>query len=176
MWLSERIELTEAPDRLGVRIGPRRNITLWVFLSIWLSFWTFGGIGAIAAVATGHKDRVFISVWLCGWVVGELLATTVWFWNGFGVETISVSRAAFDHSRSIFGRTITRKSIPSFEIVAIQPHKPSALFGYSNRQLNFSGGNIIVDYKWDTFDFGYELDQNEAGGLADVLSSWQQRQ
>ncbi len=172
MWISDRIEVTEGANNLGVRIGPRRNITLWVFLSIWLSFWTFGGITAMIAVATGHEDRVFISLWLCGWLVGEVLATRMWFWNGFGVETIFVSQGAFEHSRSLFGRTTARKSIPMSEIVNIQPHKPAAPFWHSNRQLSISGGEIKLNYKSDAFDFGYQLKRDEADGLADVLATF----
>jgi hypothetical protein len=172
MWISDRIEVTEGANDLGVRIGPRRNITLWVFLSIWLSFWTFGGITSMIAVATGHTDRGFISFWLVGWLVGEVLATTIWFWNGFGVETIFVRQGAFEHSRSIFGRTIGRKSIPLSEIVNIQPHKPSAFLRYSNRQLSISGGEIKLDYNSDAFDFGYQLERDEAGGLANVLATF----
>lgn len=172
MWLSDRIEVTEGADQLGVRIGPRRNITLWVFLTIWLSFWTFGGFAAITAVATGHQDRVFISFWLIGWLVGEVLATTIWFWNGFGVETISVSKGAFEHTRSLFGRTIGRKSIPMSEIVSIQPHKPSVFSRFSNRQLSVSRGEINLDFKSDAFDFGYELQRDEAGELAAVLDTF----
>jgi hypothetical protein len=174
MFLSERIELTERDNQLGVRIGPRRNVGLWAFLSVWLAFWTLGGIAAIAGIATGHKDRLFISVWLVGWLFGEVVATLVWFWNGFGVETILVNSDAFNHRRSLFGRTITRRTIPNSEIVAIQPYGP---FGFSwvswhgGRHMSFTSGKITVNYQWQNFEIGYELEEDEAGRLADVLNT-----
>ena len=51
---------------MTITIKAKKNWPLLVFLVIWLSGWTFGGIVAIAAVITGSNREPFLFFSLCG--------------------------------------------------------------------------------------------------------------
>ena len=169
---SSRIEVTETPFDVRVLIRSRRNVFLWLLLSVWLGFWTFGGVAAIVSIATSQTDRLFISLWLCGWAVGEAVATSAWLWNAFGVEQVLFNRDSFLHARLLFGRRLTRRTFPASEVFSFRGNGPFGTQTLAREQLLFTSGTIDVDCAYDSFSFGYQLEQNDAQGLADLLNSF----
>jgi len=139
-----------------------------VFLGVWLTGWTLGGIAVIAALVSGHNGRLFYSWWLCIWMVGEISGISTWLWNSFGQERMLINEDSFTHSRVLFGRTLTSKSLRSSKILKVRTEEP---FGsaFRSRQLNFAGGTVALDNRWDSFCCGYELEEEEAVAIVEAL-------
>jgi hypothetical protein len=63
-----------------------------VFLAVWLTIWTVGGLAAIGALLTVHwSERLFLLLWLCGWGFGEWFAAGAIAWQLFGRELLIVT-------------------------------------------------------------------------------------
>ena len=170
--ISSRIDVTETPFDVRVLIRPRRNVFLWFFLTLWLSFWTVGGVAGIFSVVTRQTDRLFISLWLCGWAVGEAMAISAWLWNAFGIETVVFNRDSFVHERLVLGRRLTGRTFPASQVFAFRATGAFATPTLAREQLLFTSGTIDVDCAYDSFGFGYQLEQNEADALVELLNSF----
>ena len=98
----------ELGDLVIVWFRPRRSWGEIAFLTLFLAFWTFGGIAALYALpARGWGGRAFISVWLCGWLLGEC-ATTVqlaWQMRGRGLLIVTPERLEVRKEVGRFART-----------------------------------------------------------------------
>jgi hypothetical protein len=95
-------------DRLIVRFRPRRSWGQLVFLAIWLTGWTVGGIAAIDALPTvGWGERLFLLLWLCGWAFGESFVTCAIAWQLFGRELLIVTPEQIEVRKEVgrFART-----------------------------------------------------------------------
>jgi len=58
----------------GVRISiPSKWSGVIVFLGVWLTFWTIGGVSAARSLQ--RHFNLFLCFWLAGWTVGELAVT-----------------------------------------------------------------------------------------------------
>jgi len=79
-----------------VIIPVRRNWFVLLFLPVWLTLWTLGGIAAIYALFT--QFEVFLVVWLCGWALGWIVAAGTLAWQLVGRETIRVEAGRLIHS------------------------------------------------------------------------------
>ncbi|HEY1186680.1 MAG TPA: hypothetical protein VGE74_03435 [Gemmata sp.] len=75
-------EITEATDAGGVTLswpahkaGTRYDrFATAGFLLFWLTFWTLGGVTAVATLVNGRRtafENAFLVVWLVGWAFGE---------------------------------------------------------------------------------------------------------
>ena len=66
-----RKEVGEGGELL--RIPYRRSWFVLLFLPVWLTGWTIGGVAAfVELLRTGEP---FLAVWLIGWLLGELYAS-----------------------------------------------------------------------------------------------------
>ena len=124
MFLSDRIDVTVTPAAVRVLIKPRRNVALWIFITICSVGWTLFGIAGIVSVVTNPTDRLFFGVWLCGCAAAFFLTWSTWLWNGFGNEHLLLTRESLQHQRKLFGRVLTRKCVPASEIRALRPSGP----------------------------------------------------
>jgi hypothetical protein len=79
-------------DRSGpvemIRIKARRQVFALLFLPVWLTGWTVGGVVAISQVL--HEFSLFLCLWLCGWAVGWVFAAGTIAWMLMGAETVRV--------------------------------------------------------------------------------------
>jgi len=138
-----------------------------VFVGVCLIGWTLAGIAAIAALVSGNTERLFTSLWLCNWVACEIGGISTWLWNSFGQEKILINKDFFSHSRVLFGRTLTSKSLRSSKILKMRTEEPfGSAFRY--RRLNFTGGTVTLDCGWDNFRCGYELEEEEAVAIVEA--------
>jgi hypothetical protein len=79
-------------DRQIVRFRPRRSWGELVFLTVWLTGWTVGGIAAIGELLNvDWSVRLFLLLWLCGWAFGESFVAGVIAWQLFGRELLIVA-------------------------------------------------------------------------------------
>src|SRR3954467_14967458 len=109
MNIGKRIELLKDLSGVTARIKTRKNMPLLIFLPIWLTGWTVGGVAAITAVLSGNDETGFLIIWLCGWFVGEISALSTWLWNAFGQEVVSIGNGMFIFKRELFGYAVTKK-------------------------------------------------------------------
>ncbi|HZE69193.1 MAG TPA: hypothetical protein VE135_06655 [Pyrinomonadaceae bacterium] len=170
-----RIETTKDVDGITVRIKTKKNWFMLLFLPVWLTGWTFGGIAAITGLVTGQSPGPILLVWLCGWAVGETLAICSWVWSAFGQEKISVRDGLFTHKREVFGKGLA-KVYPIRELFNL---RASGFFGSMNAfsnslaQWQLAGGTVAVDTKYgDTYRFGIHLEEREAVALANTLAPY----
>jgi hypothetical protein len=172
MNIGNRIEIVKELDDVIVHIKPRKHIFLLLFLPVWLTGWTFGGIAAMAAVARGESQGGFLILWLCGWLVGEIFASIAWLWNAFGREVVILSKGFFTYKRELFGTALTAKTV---SIQKLSNLRATGFFSsmwsmsYSMAQWGFTGGTIAVDEGWDTYRFGNGLEEKEAVALVEAV-------
>lgn len=171
MFLSDRIDVTVTPAAVRFLIKPRRNVALWIFITICSVGWTLAGIAGIVAVVTNPTDRLFFGVWLCGCTAAFFLCWSTWLWNGFGNEHLLLTRESLQHQRKLFGRVLTRKCVPASEIRAIRASGPFEST-ISREQLLFTSGSITMECTSDCFVFGYQLEEPEAVALVEWLNSF----
>lgn len=77
-------------DTLVVTFRARRSGL--VFLGLWLTFWTYGGLAAIHELgAPDRGTRMFFLFWLAGWAVGELLVAVLIAWKLAGRDVLTVT-------------------------------------------------------------------------------------
>jgi hypothetical protein len=100
--------IQELGDRLIVRFTPRRSWGGLVFLAVWLTGWTIGGIAAFTQlVAGGWGVRLFMLLWLCGWAFGEGAVVLAIAWQLRGRELLVVTPEHLEVRKEIgsFART-----------------------------------------------------------------------
>ena len=99
-----RKEQVGTTEWLVVR-APREWPTL-IFLCVWLTGWSFGGLFAIAMLFAGGTDTggsVFLGVWLCGWTLGWVFAAVKVYWHIAGSIRIAVEGTTVVHIRGMPG-------------------------------------------------------------------------
>src|SRR5438874_5491060 len=82
-FIQEQVEGVEQ-----LRIPTRRNWFVLLFLSVWLTGWTFGGFAAVYGLLT--QFSFFILIWLCGWAAGWCFAAITIGMQISGSEIIRV--------------------------------------------------------------------------------------
>jgi hypothetical protein len=100
--------IQELGDRLIVRFRPHRSWGEIAFLTLWLTFWTLGGIAVFSALQGADRGgRGFMLFWLCGWVVGECAVIVIIAWQLAGRELLTVMPQYLEVRREIrrFART-----------------------------------------------------------------------
>ncbi|MCM3871913.1 MAG: hypothetical protein ND895_14615 [Pyrinomonadaceae bacterium] len=175
--MTERIDTTKDAGGITVRIRSKKNWFILLFLPVWLTGWTFGGIAAITALVAGQNRDPILIVWLGGWAVGEALAICSWLWSAFGQEMISVRNGIFIHKRQVFGRGVS-SVYPVNELFNL---RASGVFGEGSMnsgltQWGIAGGMVAVDTRYgDTYRFGIHLEEKDAVALAKALEPYLHR-
>jgi len=166
--LGDRITVLHIARGIAVQVKSKKQISL-LFLPVWITVWTIGGVTAIKALLTGQAPG-FLIFWLCGWVVGETLAVYTFLWTAFGKEVISVDQGILTIKKDLFGYGF-KKELPIHELNNL---RTSAPFGstWSNRQWGISGGTVAVDQNYKTHRFGISLEEPEARALVKELRSY----
>jgi hypothetical protein len=91
------------PPRRTLRIEYRRRGMgcLMLFLCVWLTGWTAGGVFAIAQVL--QDGEPFLYFWLCGWAVGEVFVAFMLSWFLFGRTVITLDPHEMRVEKLLFG-------------------------------------------------------------------------
>lgn len=152
-----------------IRIRPRWPIFPTIFLTFWLSAWTFGGVMAISQLL--QQFSIFLALWLCGWLAGWIFAAASLFWIFFGAEILSVqgSDLLILHQTPVWSRRRL------FEGTRIRHLKPSPQTPFAVRMNAFIGfgnsssGSIQFDYGPRTVFAASGLDEAEARMIIDIL-------
>jgi hypothetical protein len=161
------LRVQELGESLIVQLRPRRMWGELVFLTVWLSFWTFGGIAAlIAFMSAPWAGRAFLGVWLCGWVFGECAAVVAIAWQLFGHEIMTVTREQLEVRRAVgrFSRAKRYEVALVSDIVAAPVPTDSDEKPRKDFSLQFSYGD-------ETVSVGEGLDKHEAEQLASLVAA-----
>ena len=146
-----------------------------IFIPVWLSFWTFGGITAMKwLVHPGPSTpRAFFALWLAFWFLGEVWAIYWWFWTAFGKEIVTIREGALSIKRDILGYGRIR----SFPVGSVRNLRPSGVFPSKSYwenylvQLKLVGGTVGFDVDGQVKKFGIQLTEPEAQEVVQELKS-----
>ena len=141
----------------GVRISiPSKWSAIIVFLGVWLTFWTIGGVSAARSLQ--RHFNLFLCFWLVGWTVGELAVTYAILYVIGGKEVIFANSETLTCKTQIFGLGLA-KSYVVREMRNLR-FQPATGAGKSRR-----ASRIAFDYGAKTITFGADLDEVEAVAL-----------
>jgi hypothetical protein len=144
-------------------IPARKQWFVVLFFPVWLTFWTFGGIAAIAALLT--SPNLFILVWLCGWLFGEAFALFTILWMLGGKENIDVASQSIIVRYQLFGMNYSKEYATEYiHDLRVQPMTYPSTWGSRTRTSNvwgFNNGVIVFDYGSKTIRIAGGIDEAE---------------
>src|SRR6266540_6558676 len=155
----------ELGESLIVQLRPRRMWGQLVFMAVWLTFWTVGGIAALSAfMSAPWGGRAFLALWLCGWVFGECAVVVAIGWQLFGDEVLTVTREQLEVRRTVgrFSRTKHYEAALVKDVVAAPVPTDADEKPRKDFSLQFSYGD-------ETVFVGEGLDKHEAEQLASLV-------
>ncbi|MFL6727970.1 MAG: hypothetical protein ACJ8FS_15875 [Sphingomicrobium sp.] len=165
-FIRERVDGVEQ-----LRIPMRRNWFVLIFLSVWLTFWTFGGIAAGAGAVT--DGNLFVAVWLVFWAFGWVFAATTIALQIGGSEIIRVIGRDLEISIGA-GRWRRRKLYRGDRIRNLQTSDPNPMgWPFRAQRMPFPGmtqsGSIKFDYGAKTVRAAGSVDEAEGRMILDWL-------
>ena len=111
----------------------------------------------------GAFPGMFLAVWLTFWTIGGLVAVSLWLWMMFGQERIVVGNGRFVHSYELFGLTRPREydvqAIRNLRSIENLPTYASSRGPF--RAYGVGVGAIAFDYGAKTVHAGASLDEAE---------------
>lgn len=174
----EKIRITKESNGITVRLRPKKSWLALCYLPIFLTAWTFGGIGVVKESLKGdERDYPIVLLWLVFWLVAEFLLIFAFLWNILGEEIVSIRGGVFTHKLAVWGFG-SKKIFPADELFNIRPA------GFSDdsstyvdnrhwRKLGFADRAVVVDTKYATlYGFGIRLEESEAAALAKALEPY----
>ena len=154
-----------------IRLPMRRNWFLLLFLPLWLTGWTAGGIAAIVALVQTHEP--FLALWLCGWAVGWVFAATTIVTQIWGAEIIRASPTGIEISKG--GGPLRRTKHKHTDAVRhLRSFEPASdLFGMRSMQtpiwMRSRTGAVKFDYGAETIFLASGVDEPEGRLIAQWL-------
>ena len=159
----------ELGDTLVVTFRAPRSRGEVLFLGFWLTFWTFGGISALYALAdAGWGGRVFLLFWLCGWAFGETFAALVIAWQLAGRELLTVT----PHQLEV-RRQLGRFSAPTgrVHVLAIDDVRAERVSTDEDEKPRTDFRLRIVSHGETRLFVGGGMEEHEAEYVASVIRS-----
>lgn len=161
-------------NAITIRINTPKSWFLLIFGTVWLTFWTIGGIAVANALIRGTQDWYFYVFWLCGWIISETYVMYAWLWNAFGVEIISIRDESFVHIRHVFGFG-RRRTIPLHKLTLIHASGPFPKINsiHMSFRRGVINGTVAVRLRSGrTYRIGMNLDQTQANQLVAELKPY----
>jgi hypothetical protein len=165
--LASGLRIQELGDSLVVQFRPRRSWGALLFLTLWLLFWTAGGLAAAREVPKAPPSgAAFLLFWLCGWAAGECTAAFVIAWQLFGRTLLTVTPDGLEVRKQI-GRLALTKRYDAALVRDITAIRVPADGGEGLRN-DFCLGVSLGD---TTVRIGEGLNEREAEYLASIVLS-----
>jgi len=169
-----RVELVDGAEWVVARA--RRNWFVLLFVAVWLTGWTFGGISAVTDLVSHRQGGPFLVVWLIGWAFGWLFAASTIGWQLAGRTEASVHGGALVYRLTMPLFTRTRR-YDARQVRRLRPATQPALpvaFGGGMRDTHpplFGGapGSVQFDYGARTVRLLPGLDEAEGRMVAEWL-------
>jgi hypothetical protein len=154
-----------------ILIPARKFVFAMLFLPVWLTAWTAGGIAAIYQVLTSFS--AFLVLWLCFWAAGWAAAAGTLAWMAFGSETLRATGDDLEVAHHLLGWS-RRKVYRGQEIRHLQPApQPPWPFRFQWQMPLLTGdrmGAVKFDYGARTVHVAGGLDEAEGRAVAELLS------
>lgn len=165
----ERFEIDRSGPVETIRIRARRQVFALLFLPVWLTLWTFGGVAAISQVM--HEFNLFICLWLCGWAAGWVFAASTIAWMLTGSETVRVVGHDLEVGLQIGpwkrGKLYQGAQIRELKPAPSNPFSRFTLGGPFMRQTQ--GGAVQFNYGARTVRLAAGLDEAEGRMIVERL-------
>lgn len=127
-----------------------------LFLLVWISFWTFGGIFAVRGLL--RHFNLFLCIWLVAWLFGELSAAYAILYAIGGREVVVANSETLTKRIEIFGLGLAKSYlVREIRNLRFQPAAGAGKGRTPNR--------IAFDYGTGTVGFAADLDETEAAQL-----------
>lgn len=156
---SRRFSYHRTSNGLGIEIPAKRNYFILVFMAVWLTGWTVGGIFAGSELFFGGApihENLFLLFWMVGWAFGWIMVVYTIMWQLFGYEMIFVTAGSLVVEKRMllpFRRKI-------FAIDQIRNMKTDET-PHSKKQ-NSAIGRPSISFKYDDKTVRFALDLNKA--------------
>ncbi len=170
-----RSTINHLPNGIEFLIPTKKNWFLLLFLGFWMCGWLFGEISVSKILFTDDPDtapKLFLIFWFCGWTVGGVFAITMWLWNAFGIEKITLTPQSLVIRNEIFNFGMTKE----YDIQPIRDLRVSPIsynpFDISSgmKWWGYGGGLIAFDYGAKTYRFGNGVDEAEAREIINQIT------
>jgi len=159
--------IQELGDTLVVRFRPRRSWGDIVFLTFWLTGWTFGGIAAVYGLTqAGWGGRAFLLLWLCGWLFGEVFAAKQISWQLVGRELLLVTPNQLEIRKEI-GRFAHARRLHVLSVVDVR----AQLVPTDEEEKPRRDYRLAIVTRDDTVYVGEGMGEREAEYTASVVES-----
>lgn len=174
---SSRIAITEANGETVIVIPPKRPMYLVVFVTFWLTAWTYAGIeGALSYLAADARfgGQSSLGLWLCGWLLGEFVAGRALVRMFFSLETVTASRSVLKLTRTLLFLSHSKVYSSAFitnmrwQMVRASENdnKTQLSFDYAGEKIGFAGGCDEAEGQHIISILTHRLNLNRARSLA----------
>ncbi len=158
-------------NKLRITIPSLKKWPMIIFLIVWLTLWSVGGIFAVRAIVTG-ENVLFLLLWLIFWLFFEIFSIYHLLWQIFGQERIEVTADSLTICQAILG--IGRgKQYAGEHIKRIRADASSRVDPYpladEGISMNKGTGMIAFDYQGETIRMGIGIDEAEAKYLVNMI-------
>ena len=156
--------LQELGDRLLVHFRQRRSGV--VFLGIWLTGWTLGGLSAVPAfLGAGTGSRPFLLFWLFGWALSECAVVVILAWKLFGREVLTVSPGVLELRREVGFFWITRR----LDAGLVDGDVVAALMPTGEDEELRTDYRLELSYSGSTIRIGEGMSESQAQEIASIV-------
>ncbi len=168
---SGRAVINESFGEIQILIPSQKNWFAITFLCFWLCAWAFGLVMAGTTMFRGGP-ALFMGVWITFWTLGGLMAMSIVVWQIAGKEIITAGNGTLTIAKK--GVPFLKpKMYMLSEVRNIYAHEPELNYAFGRRaQLPFpyrNTGTIHFDYGLKTVRFGEGLDEAEGRYLVDLM-------
>jgi len=161
LFESDRITLTEHPEKLEVIISGKIPGKQFNLLSVWLFSWTAAGIFVLTQVFSPMPDnqRIFMVVWLGFWLYFEYKIGTAWVWRKYGHEQVILTKDKLLLRFEVpVGRRASEFETANIETVMnLEEQKGLFVKNYYSSFWVKGGETIGFNYNGRLYSFGRQL-------------------
>jgi hypothetical protein len=154
-----------------INIPPQRSVFIGLFLAVWLTGWTIGGVAAFVAFL--KTQQPFLALWLCGWVAGEAFVALTLLWMFTGGESVRLIGKDLEIGAHVLGWD-RRKVYQGSQIRNLSSSAPANFYnGRWQGRLPIlfanTSGSFKFDYGGRTIYVGPGLDEAEGRMIVERL-------
>lgn len=172
-----RAIITEHFDKIEIIIPGKKNYFLLAFFSVWIFMWFFGETSVASTIGTGGPPDLFLIVWLTGWTIGGIFVLSTILFMLFGKEIIEAGQGVISiRNQALFFLSPKVYDLNEAKhIRAVEEFSMYNGFQFGRRQnglrSTFNSGTIKFDYGLKTVKFGNDLDEAEARHIIERLKT-----
>ncbi|MEM1376931.1 MAG: hypothetical protein AAGG69_06035 [Pseudomonadota bacterium] len=165
---SKRVKFDSQGTVVSIRIPPRRNLLLILFLAFWLCAWTVGGFNIAPNVLSGNADS-FFTFWLGGWAVAWLVVSSMLVWMITGYESLVLTNSSISHSYHVLGLRRTKHYDPASSDNLRWRGSTSSWGASGGWSYIFPSRALIMAYGGADVRLATDVDQTEADRIKDAV-------